>query len=151
MQSNQFIDISQPIRVSGIPVGIPGGTYRFNLDHANTQFISFDPNDSRIKYVSTPLIPIQPRTCQPSMLQIPKISHKQYEEAMQFINSLGETVDETQCNDFGRHSTTVAWYNAIQNDKKFKEQNRLHEILNRRKRLQIIYRLKLRDRGTCSK
>lgn len=51
MQSNQFIDISQPIRVSGIPVGVPCGTYRFNLDHANTQFISFDPNDSRIKYV----------------------------------------------------------------------------------------------------
>lgn len=149
MQSNQFIDISQPIRVSGIPTGLPGGTYRFNLDHANTQFISFDPNDSRIKYVSTPLIPIQPRTCQPSMLQIPKISHKQYEDAMNFMNSLGETINEPH--NFSRHAQTIAWYNVQQNEQQIKEQRRLREFLNRRKRLHDIYRLKLRDRGTCSK
>lgn len=59
MQPNQFIDISQPIRVSGLPVRLPAGTYRFKLDHANTKVISVDPNDSRIKYVSTPLIPAQ--------------------------------------------------------------------------------------------
>lgn len=149
MQSNQFIDISQPIRVSGLPVGLPGGTHHFKLDHANTQVISVDPNDSRIKYVSTPLIPIQPRTYQPIMLQIPKISHKQYEDAMNFINSLSKIVEEPHIDDFRRHATTVAWYNAIQNDTKFKEQRRLREILNRRKRLHDIYRLKLRDRGTC--